>query len=62
MSTPQEHAEAAREPLHSPEQIVALLAPNLEHAVLCVEAADQIARELGVLEHLASKEMAVQHA
>ncbi len=68
----QEHADAAAaaeggvEPLPSPEysreQIAALLAPNLEHAVLCVEAADQIARELGVLEHLASLETAVEHA
>jgi hypothetical protein len=59
-------AEADVEPLpsseYSREQIVALLAPNLEHAVLCVEAADQIARELGALEHLASLETAVEHA
>ena len=56
-------------PEYSPEQIVALLAPNLEHAALCVEAAQQYTREWserggrgGDGCHLASMEMAVQHA
>lgn len=45
-----------------PEQIETLVAPNLEHATLCVETARYIATELGPREHLESLGIAIEHA
>jgi len=46
------------------EQIEQLLAPNLEHAALCVNSALSVVAELGAAtrEHLAALEVAVEHA
>ncbi len=44
------------------EQIEALLAPNLEHAVMCVESARLIASELGARGNLDPLSGAIEHA
>jgi len=50
------------EPLHSLEQLEALLAPNLEHAAQCVETAHQVSAQMGALSNLNTVETAVEHA
>ena len=44
------------------ESIETMLAPNLEHAVMCVESARLVASELGARENLDILSGAIEHA